>query len=99
VPPPSPSRRTPARGGRAPGERPDLIHGRLEVGGYLRQHVGDLLGAPLSSHILQEADVNRQGHHLLLGPIVEVPLQAAAFGVLGRDESAPRRLQFVGLGD
>ena len=46
---------------------------------------------------LPEADAHQQSDQPLLGPVVDVSLEAAAFSVAGGDDPCPRRLQFAFL--
>ena len=71
------------------GKRPDPLDGLL---GFCLHLVDERRGAGcafLGGQLPGEAQLDLERHHLLLGAIVEVTLQLAAFDVLGVDEATP----------
>ena len=66
---------------------------RLEPGG----HLGRLRGIP-RHELLDQPKLDGQGNELLLGAVVDVPFQAAAFIVLGRHETLAGGLKLLEAG-
>ena len=77
------------------GQRLDRLAGRDRLVG--EDPGGALRGA--GRHRLGQPQVDRERDQVLLGPVVDVPLEPAPLGVLGLDQALPRGPQLGGAGD
>ena len=68
------------------GQGPELLDGVLDVCPQLVHHL-DGRGRVVLHGVLGQAELDGQRHQVLLGPVVQVPLQLAALGVTGGDDA------------
>jgi len=71
-----------------PSQVPEVLQGLGHLGFGLLEQVVRLAGI-LRPELACQADLHREGHELLLGPVVDVALQAPAFLILGGDDALP----------
>jgi hypothetical protein len=72
----------------AMGEVPQLLDGVLDADGQHVQHLGGRLRV-VGQQVPGEAQVDGQRHQVLLGAVVQVPLDLAALGVGGGHDAGP----------
>ena len=70
------------------GQGPELLDGVLDVGPQLVHHL-DGGGRVVLHGVLGQAELDGQGHEVLLGSVVQVALQLAALGIAGGDDAGP----------
>ena len=73
------------------GDAPEGVDRLLGLVCQRREALDDLLRAFLSGDRASDAELDLEGHDLLLGAVVQVALEAVPLGVLRGDQPTPRR--------
>ena len=78
------------------GQVPQLLDGLLHLVGQLVEHLGRGRRV-VGDDVAGQAEVDGQGHQMLLGAVVQVALDPAALGVAAGHDAGPGLAQLVGL--